>query len=379
MWRGSFNVTLKFVKTEFHSGRLQITWTPGLIVSNTPDTSTSLYSLRQIVDIREQDEITLNLPYMIGQDFISSGDGQYLYSGQLDVVVLNNLRAPETVSQTIEILEYYTAGDDFEFAAPSTASYSSTTGAVPFVPQSSEADVLVKCGIADGQVKRYDLSSAARCVGESILSVKQLLNRISQNYTSFGLSGVNTLILYPWYAGGSSIDVSTGALTVGSVLGDAFSLLAPMFVFFRGGARFTIVTDSTIHVGGFNVPGMMDALSSTDCISTAILPQGLWLGTTNPFSTSGMGPFTPVVSSDLAAGIGHFSVPYYSNMPVAPVKLFDGEHNTVYQNAPAIPRSVVGFAMPSGLSGEESIYRAMNDDLHLSYFISAPPLLFTYV
>jgi hypothetical protein len=216
-------------------------------------------------------------------------------------------------------------------------------------------------------------------VGESILSVKQLLNRISQNYTSFGLSGVNTLILYPWYAGGSSIDVSTGALTVGSVLGDAFSLLAPMFVFFRGGARFTIVTDSTIHVGGFNVPGMMDALSSTDCISTAILPQGLWLGTTNPFSTSGMGPFTPVVSSDLAAGIGHFSVPYYSNMPVAPVKLFDGEHNTVYQNAPAIPRSVVGFAMPSGLSGEESIYRAMNDDLHLSYFISAPPLLFTYV
>jgi len=52
-WRGSLRYKLKFVKTPYHSGRIQIVYNPASI---DPTTTTSAYLLREIIDIRENDE-----------------------------------------------------------------------------------------------------------------------------------------------------------------------------------------------------------------------------------------------------------------------------------------------------------------------------------
>jgi len=74
----------------------------------------SAYALRAIVDIRTEDEITFELPYLIQSDYIKND----VASGRIDILVLNDLRGPESVAQNIDVQVFYRAGDDFEYAVP---------------------------------------------------------------------------------------------------------------------------------------------------------------------------------------------------------------------------------------------------------------------
>ena len=68
-WRGSINLHLKIIKTDYHSGRLLVTITPddaGLA----PNNSQSTYSLRQVIDIRQNTEHVINLPYLRNFNFL---------------------------------------------------------------------------------------------------------------------------------------------------------------------------------------------------------------------------------------------------------------------------------------------------------------------
>jgi hypothetical protein len=101
-----------------------VTWTPNKTVTGGITDLTSTLSLREIIDIREQTEVTLNLPYMIPESYLWtdptaswSGNTSY-YSGQIDIQILNDLMAPETCPQTIDILVFVKAGPDFEFQVP---------------------------------------------------------------------------------------------------------------------------------------------------------------------------------------------------------------------------------------------------------------------
>jgi ElaB/YqjD/DUF883 family membrane-anchored ribosome-binding protein len=126
-WRGSIIFTMKFVKTQMHSGRLQVTFVPLQTLTALPTASTSTLALRAIVDIREEEEVSFALPYLLVQDYIDNRTANP-YMGYLDVTILNELRAPETCSQSIDVQMFFRAGSDFEVAVPMYYQY----GNVPY-------------------------------------------------------------------------------------------------------------------------------------------------------------------------------------------------------------------------------------------------------
>jgi len=379
-YRGSINVHLKFVKTIFHSGKLLITFTPVNLPTTAPDVSTSIYSLREVVDIREQSEITLNLPYMLHRPYLDPDQAM----GTLRVMVLNDLRCPETCAQDVQMLIFYTAGDDFEFQVPTC---STNCGTSIYTPQSrSYTETIVNTGIGDSGVKETSTMYSSKSIGEHFLSIKQLLNRNTQLQPRVADAWTGTsYTIYPWFVVGSQLNPTTGALSAENYAADAFSWLAPMYTYFRGKARVLLLSGGigngvTTHANTTNFfkkttnYGYKVDTSATNPIGRNVLV------TDNPGVEKQ--PFqTPVPSGAMMSTIFQH-VPYYCKFPVSFVNVWQGFGNTgvnLFLSDETIPTSAAQFTNASTFGGNTTFQRSFSDDFQLCFFLNCPPVLTNYV
>ncbi len=385
-WRGDIEVTLKFPKTQLHSGRAQITWTPGTAVTTTPTISTAEYSMRTIVDIRLEDEITVVLPYMVLSDYLHTGafnTPPYAYSGQLDIVVLNDLRAPESVSQSIAMQIFFRAGKNFEFAAPKAH----MGPVVPYIPQSDPTEVLHTGGesmtmgksAAGGVKTKHDETfHAARCIGEKIKSVKQLLLRAGP-VLPLGISNLNNKAwtYYPWGLSAVQLVSGTGVPTYPLTGGDMYNWLVPMYAFYRGGMRVMGINVASQSSFG-NYPGLTggtatsaynssasqlcanQASTSTNVIATAAPAIPLW-------------PAEPAVAQTTNGNYMYQHVPYYNKYPLSLTVQFNGLTTPLADDSQ--PRGTVSCSSSGAVAGSTLLQRAVADDFHTSFFIGCPPLM----
>lgn len=116
-WRGGLKYRMSVVKTAFHSGRLRITFIPG--ASATGQTIDNAYSY--ILDLRTSSELEFEVPFVSNTPWKPVNLAPYgnnfdsTYStGTIRVEVLNALIAPDTVSPTIDVLIWISAGEGFE-------------------------------------------------------------------------------------------------------------------------------------------------------------------------------------------------------------------------------------------------------------------------
>jgi hypothetical protein len=214
-WRGSLCFKFKFVKTAFHSGRLQFSYSPSNVY--TPGFTSTDYLYKDIVDIRESNEYTVTIPYAQVLPYLTTSGGT---NGFLYCHVLNNLVAPATVSSSIDILAELHAGEDFEFAFPCPP----TATAAIYLNRNAPAALMARSAIEVQEVEEEEkdleaiandsefvsqalgenvaemqhslqpakqpesigsgnpaasggLAPSLACIGEKILSLKQLLNR----------------------------------------------------------------------------------------------------------------------------------------------------------------------------------------------------------
>jgi hypothetical protein len=368
-WRGSIEMTIKFAKTEFHSGRLQITFTPYTGGSFTsPTLSTSMMSLRTIVDLRESNEVTLKLPWLVQEEYLPYN----VPSGQLDILVLNELRHPETAASSVEMLFYVCGGDDLELAVPSQIS--STPYA--FVPQSG-CEPVVQEVIGGSSDKSQGVYSAEECIGEMFTSIKQLLNRFTQTYFSTGLPVTtgNQFGIFPYWTAALYVTAG-GTLTGPNVGGDAFNLYNSMYVFYRGGARVQL---QWIGAGQANVslcparlvPGttkVMDSIAITNA-STVSLD---WRGNGN------VQPICGVAPQENGVGVISLRIPYQGKYRATlSTTQFDTD---VVNNNPTTPYSyaTIGALGSQPFNSGYTVYRSFTDDFQLSYFIGCPPVFISY-
>jgi len=382
-WRGDFKLTLKFLKTQYHSGRLQITWTPTTTPTYTMDLNKSLYSLRQIVDIREQDEVELVLPYMVYPPYMKTTGTTDAYSGTLDIIVLNDLRCPETCSTTIDILEFYTAGDNFEFLYPQK----SPCGPATFDIQSNDTSVLVDTTIGDVKALPATLSMDVLCAGERYTSIKQFLNKKTQIFSTTAASiissTVDSFVLYPYACITSTINTATGAGLTAGITGDAFNYFAPMYIYMRGGV-------SLETSGGYNA--MVYSNVEVQTIGTVNTAQPILLGNTgtaigqctqitNLYGTSPNSPTISPAITDYQNFGGVYNIPYYSRFPVSWIPYFNGINKPLYTGATAraIPETIFRQSCPlSHLPSNLILSRSCMDDFRFSFFIGCPPVAVSY-
>ncbi|APG77499.1 hypothetical protein 2 [Hubei leech virus 3] len=195
-WRGDLIYRFKFIRSQYHRGRVRITWDP---VANTTSQPSSLNTnFTQIVDLEDSDEVEIRVPYMGEKPFLdipsdypitwSNGPAptlvpnQYNHNGILQVRVVNNLTAPEATSD-VDVLVYVRAADNFEFAVPRDVSPLNTF----FAFQSKRGPIM-----ASAQSHSSNNDQALINFGERFVTMRDILHRSSFSmHSDIAISGVN--------------------------------------------------------------------------------------------------------------------------------------------------------------------------------------------
>lgn len=385
-WRGSFEVVIRFAKTEFHTGRLLITWTPTILTTGAaiPTPATSSYSLREIVDLKYTSEITLKLPYLLPFNYVNMSQP----SGQFQISVLTELKAPETCAQNVQMLLFLKGGDDFEFAAPLGDGFlQQPVLAVMATGMTSSSLITAKMG-PDQNIPPLSSMHSKQCMGENFTSLKQLLSRAHSIQSSNApLSNQGGFNVYPWFAP-ILRETTTGIVNGCGYGGDIYSIVAPMYGFFRGGMNVSVYFGNNWNPGG-TAPiaqggyGVLATLVNDVSVSAGSPPvtgpvnYGLtsiqynyWANTAS-YSTSGF------ACADNTTGYCTFNVPYYSSARMS-INLPDyfGSQGT-YAGDQSSPPVRLNLLTPNQ-NYSYSILRATRDDFQFSYFIACPPLLTSF-
>jgi len=285
---------------------------------------------------------------------------------------LNELRAPETASSTVNLLIYFAGGPDFEFQVPC----SSNQTAPAFSPQGG-SELLVSETIGGNPSSAMSTRFAESSIGESFASFKQLLNRYNQIQFT-GTRPVNTgsysVSIWPWFTASSYLPSGTAAVATPSAGGDPFCNISAMYAMYKGSARVQILplgTAPTVISAALDIT----AARSGDAIKAGLNKIGFSI--TGPIvnNSTVLPNACGIVSSDM---IGPFaaSAPYYAAVKSSLLYTYcTGGFGTIPTNCVDQPVSAINFtaAQPPALE-EYLMSRSFGDDFQLSYFVGCPPL-----
>ena len=175
LWRGSIIYRFQFVKTQYHRGRIRISWDP--ILDNTSNYDTETVCFTKLVDLDEEDFVEFEVPFKAKTNFLNTnaatpswnttGSSSLLgCNGYLNVRVQNVLSGP-VASPSITVLVFQRPGSDFQFAQPNELPIKQT----PFQLQASV--------VIDGKANKTGSDISKICTGEEIQSLRPLVHRSS--------------------------------------------------------------------------------------------------------------------------------------------------------------------------------------------------------
>lgn len=189
-WRGDIKFRFKFLASQYHRGRVRITWDPYGDLSGTADTTTTNFT--RIVDISESSDVTIVVPYTQPTAYLpvttSTTDThnsavsifpfQVFNNGILTMRVLTEQTSP-VASAPITVATFISGCDNLEFAGPTEINSLFS----PYYVQSSEIAY-------DGEDNdEYQLGVTGSnpypginlvYMGETITSMRQLLRRTTR-------------------------------------------------------------------------------------------------------------------------------------------------------------------------------------------------------
>lgn len=160
-WRGGLRFKLQAAKTAYHSGRLRISFVPSGVLAQNYNLDNA-YSW--ILDLRTSDELEFTIPYISNTQYKkvilappSAAPNSSSTTGILVVEVLNQLRAPDTVEQSVELNLWIAGASDYQLAVPDFSRYrignGTPTNAPPRV-DTADPDILVAAGLDKEPLQR---------------------------------------------------------------------------------------------------------------------------------------------------------------------------------------------------------------------------------
>jgi len=382
-WRGSLKYRFKIVKTEFHSGRIQICFYP---TDESVFTSSSYYVNRQIIDIREHNEIEVIVPYISRYPYATIATSESI--GTLTIEVVDALVAPATVNNYVTFLCEISGGDDFEVAQPRDNNFALTYA----IPQSglNETSKSISFCIGNSVVKANPITASALVVGDKISSLRSFLKRyvlIRPN------SGVAASTSRPT---ASLINMTPDLLTVlgngtitYSYVPDNIALWAPCYALWNGGIRIKdnidVATSTTPTNISFSNTATAILYPANNALSTQLHP----INNDNLPMQSGINLNTIVQNINVNPSIVVEIPQYTKNLSrcVADVISITQDTSASYQqyqysgsnsNARLYVAAPVSLGpTPASLLNYNlhNVYRALADDAQLSTFISIPPVV----
>jgi len=239
-WRGSIWFRIKFVKTEFHTGRISIMFTPtnSSLVPPALTSGIQPYLYKDIVDITDLTEYTFCVPYIHPHDYINTIVTIPALFGVIEIRVIDPLIHPSTVSPAVNMLFEYWGGDDMEFAQPRNVPHSYL----------DEIPIQLQSGIGMIPVKKPSLDPAKKCIGERVMSLRSLTRRFyplarhsQAAYPSPSAKGQQFIL--PFCVPHSKF----AGLTPGN-FADFYTDMASMFCYSRGGVRLKVTSSQDPNI-----------------------------------------------------------------------------------------------------------------------------------
>jgi len=359
-YRGGIKLRLKFVKTEFHSGRLLLVYNPVPFktTSYSATYANAGYSLREILDIREKNEVIVTIPYVN----IYPWSDNINPLGILNVFILDPLVCPSSVSTTITCLVEVCGDDDFEVAVPLCAPL---TPIIPYTAQMGENIInMGDTGIGSSSPYGDGITECAMCIGEKLTSLRALAKRFSYafSYSSYEID-VN-----PW-----SIDVNCGlngsSYYNANVNVPFCNFISSFFALVRGSCRVRVSnnTGGEVMAVNFCAPPSATLKSYFDAANSNI-PSTL-VSTKVGFNQTAI-QYTP---NDVAADV---NIPFYHHTHAAPVaSLLCNSANTIGSTCTNLNVPYAKALISSSSNGKKTVYGAAGDDWSVGCFISIPPLV----
>jgi hypothetical protein len=369
-YKGSFKFKFKFVKTEFHSGRLMFAFAPGYhtLAQPTLTTANATYLHRDIVDIRNITEYEFVCPWVANKPMLPNN----ISYGTLYVAVVNELRHPDTVAPSINILWEVSCVDDWQFAVPSNSGavpVASTTAGAPQggdevvgqppiqTTQDTQQDDIPTVG---GTQLHTSMNMAAPryTVGEVMTSFRQLIKRCMPAYIIPGSASTNYDQLRPFandIYGYSAATTSLFNVPAQNVIQDWFIHIINCYAFMRGSVRLKYYCNS----------------SNTNSSVNAIT----WVNTSNPgyinnvTATFPQNTYAPVVPAP--PGIypnPEISMPWYNQYYMRPIVVDAGtDTGSLYG-----PNSGVYSRHPTNDS--TIVMRGAGDDFSCGFWYCTMPI-----
>lgn len=383
-WRSGFVFTFKFVKTEFHSGRLAVVFIPGLSTLPTSFLD-SKYGYREVLDLRESNEFTITIPYAATLPYMSRNNGatapNYDNMGWLYIYVLNPLVAPTTVSPSIDVIVEVAADDTFEVAVPDNmyfppVMYQPGTGAPTitthyddeFEPQalgenvqdnSKEATTMPDApsiaGIANND---GGLAAAVNCIGEKIVSFRSLAKRAAPIFSSGAPTNIID-VLRPKIV--SLTNYSDNTAVPAPYALDYISMIAPLYNYQRGGLKFHAYTTSGTSGRTFLRAGLApNSLGTAPAVILLTADEDKMVNNSLAIHT---GP-------EIAGGLS-FTVPQYSRTHCEMYRLWTASNSLptdIYCSDLRI------YVKGNAQSGTTRILRQAADDWTCGFFTGCMPI-----
>ncbi|QXL90737.1 structural polyprotein [Rondani's wasp virus 1] len=455
-WRGSIVYTFKFVKTQFHSGRLRISFIPfyynTTISTGVPDVSRTQ---KIIVDLRTSTEVSFTVPYVSSRPWMFcirpeaswlGTDNALMYnavSGIVRVEVLNQLVAANNVYQSIDTIVEVSGGPDLTFAAPTCPSYIPYAGTFTLA-QAKEAKrereqeydnniPNVDPAVVNNRIKREvepkivaqvmgeneviqrneaqhgihpqtidthkidsNWSPEAHCIGEKIMSIRQLIKRFANQATLLFTNVNPTGIIAPFSVPAPPTAV---APSVSMSMHDYYYYL---YAFWRGSMRYkgaTFVTDPRpigtrtlspqISNNNYFV-AITNSVQDTFNTMVSRFSAGDLPAKVTPPATAAMvnmGQSVVQIPTNIE-GLVEFEIPYYNVSHISPATLYPTterpvEINNVLKGHVPPVLALVGSYSPGNVpdpavsNNQQSmnLFKAPGDDYSLMYLVGVPPLV----
>nr|QRI44289.1 MAG: structural polyprotein [Dicistroviridae sp.] len=273
LWRGDMVYTFHFVKTQFHNGRLRISFLPYSYEDTATMQNMPAYAYTEDIDISTSSSFTFRVPYTSVRPWLhtlynpdvalTATDARNFACGTIQVSVINPLVAASTVASKIDVM-VFTSLENAQFAGPRKSTLLPYN--IPNVAQVG-GERTKESSDATSETPQLPMLPYASCVGEVVTSYRQLLKRFSQcgsitptevppTALTLGSSG-DGFVLFPWQPVrpqvGSFTVSATGSMTpkysnnndsIGTsitTIPDLYSQAYCHYGFYRGSMRYKLV------------------------------------------------------------------------------------------------------------------------------------------
>lgn len=390
-FRGGFRFRVKCNKTKFHGGRVALVFTPysdvavsdrEIYVPTLPDdnnATTDLYGHTKIWDLREESEVVFECPYIYAKPYCEVTEPYGLFSFSF----IDNITNGDTVNDTIFFAVEVEAMEDIEYAFPQQKDYIvdplydwrryDQSGQVQPISLevAAQSGGLKDHGECSFPTDKTDMSG--ECIGEKILSVKQLLSRAEWTtlyplWMQQGLINSDKPIKLPhWYEPacyfGREKWNGTNYATTGSYKKSTHDILTWCYLFARGSTNYDVISYNEVGNQNNGVdpkltqrPEVLITYADESTPSEGLLGTGSLLIEGGPYL--------------------HAKAPFYSvTKKIMANPLFD----TV-----RIPDGTDIFPQDAQLTARPRYYGPNNsklsiragDDAQLSFFLCTPPMMY---